>query len=56
MKYLDPHGEAQRGLWMKFREDMNSIEWSTAEQDAMVEAAKETFRAISALDDEIHAG
>jgi heme oxygenase len=56
MKYLDPHGEAQRGLWMKFREDMNSIDWSAAEQDAMVEAAKETFRAISALDDEIHAG
>lgn len=56
LKYLDPHGEAQRGLWMKFREDMNAIAWSEAEQDAMVEAAKETFRAISALDDEIHAG
>ena len=54
MKYLDPHGEAQRGLWMKFREDMNAIEWSSEEQDAMVKAAQETFDAISALDDEIH--
>lgn len=55
LKYLDPHGEAQRGLWMKFREDMNSIDWSPAEQDQMVKAAQETFDAISALDDEIHA-
>jgi heme oxygenase len=55
MKYLDPHGEAQRGLWMKFREDMNAIDWSSAEQDVMVKAAQDTFDAISALDDEIHA-
>lgn len=55
MKYLDPHGEAQRGLWMKFREDMNAIDWSPEEQDAMVKAAQDTFDAISALDDEIHA-
>ena len=54
MKYLDPHGEAQRGLWMKFREDMNAIDWSPEEQDAMVKAAQGTFDAISALDDEIH--
>jgi heme oxygenase len=55
LKYLDPHGEAQRGLWMKFREDMNAIDWSAEEQDQMVKAAQETFDAISALDDEIHA-
>lgn len=55
LKYLDPHGEAQRGLWLKFREDMNSIDWSEEEQDRMVRAAQETFDAISALDDEIHA-
>lgn len=55
MKYLDPHGEAQRGLWMKFREDMNAIDWSAEEQDVMVKAAQDTFDAISALDDEIHA-
>ena len=54
MKYLDPHGEAQRGLWMKFREDMNAIDWSPEEQDAMVKAAQGTFDAVSALDDEIH--
>jgi heme oxygenase (biliverdin-IX-beta and delta-forming) len=56
LKYLDPHGDKQRPLWLKFREDMNAIEWSDEEQDAMVEAAKDTFRAITALDDEIHEG
>lgn len=54
LRYLDPHGEAQRGLWMKFREDMNAIDWSDDEQDRMVKAAQVTFDAISALDDEIH--
>ena len=54
MKYLDPHGDAQRGLWMKFREDMNAVDWSSEEQDVMVKAAQDTFDAISALDDEIH--
>lgn len=56
LKYLDPHGEAQRGLWMKFREDMNALTWTDGEQDEMVKAAQTTFDAISALDDEIHAG
>ena len=56
LKYLDPHGEAQRGLWMKFRADMDAIAWTPAEQDSMVQAAQATFTAISSLDDEIHAG
>ena len=56
LKYLDPHGEAQRGLWMKFRADMDAIAWTPAEQDSMVKSAQATFTAISSLDDEIHAG
>jgi heme oxygenase len=56
LKYLDPHGEAQRGLWMKFRADMDAIAWTPSEQDSMVKAAQATFTAISSLDDEIHAG
>jgi len=54
--YLDPHGEAQRGLWMKFRSDMDAIPWTATEQDQMVRAAQTTFDAISSLDDAIHAG
>ena len=53
-RYLDPHGEAQRGLWMKFRSDMDAIPWTPAEQDQMVKAAQSTFDAISSLDDAIH--
>ena len=55
LQYLDPHGEAQRGLWMKFKSDMDAIAWTPAEQDSMVQAAQDTFSAISRLDDEIHA-
>ena len=55
-RYLDPHGEAQRGLWMKFRSDMDAIPWTPAEQDQMVKAAQSTFDAISSLDDAIHSG
>ena len=54
-RYLDPHGETQRGLWMKFRSDMDAIPWTPAEQDQMVKAAQTTFDAISSLDDAIHA-
>ena len=55
-RYLDPHGEGQRGLWMKFRSDMDAIPWTATEQDQMVRAAQTTFDAISSLDDAIHAG
>ena len=55
-RYLDPHREEQRGLWMKFRSDMNGIAWTPAEQEQMVQAAQATFEAISSLDDAIHAG
>jgi heme oxygenase len=55
-RYLDPHGEAQRGLWIKFRSAMDAIPWTPTEQDQMVKAAQSTFDAISSLDDAIHAG
>jgi heme oxygenase len=56
LRYLDPHGEQQRPLWMKFRADMDAINWTPIEQDQMVKAAQSTFDAISSLDDAIHAG
>jgi heme oxygenase len=56
LRYLDPHGEQQRPLWMKFRADMDAISWTPTEQDQMVKAAQATFDAISSLDDAIHAG
>ena len=56
LRYLDPHGEQQRPLWMKFRADMDSISWTPTEQDQMVKSAQSTFDAISSLDDAIQAG
>jgi heme oxygenase len=56
LRYLDPHGEQQRPLWMKFRADMDAISWTPTEKDQMVKAAQATFDAISSLDDAIHAG
>jgi heme oxygenase len=56
LRYLDPHGEQQRPLWMKFRADMDAISWTPAEQEQMIRAAQATFDAISSLDDAIHAG
>ena len=55
-RYLDPHGEEQRPLWMKFRSNMDAIAWTPNEKDLMVRAAQATFDAISSLDDAIHAG
>ena len=54
LKYLDPHGELQRELWLKFKATMDAIAWTPAEQDSMVQAAQATFASISSLDDEIH--
>jgi heme oxygenase len=56
LRYLDPHGEQQRPLWMKFRADMDAISWTPTEQDQMLKSAQSTFDAISSLDDAIHAG
>ncbi len=55
MAYLDPHGDSQRELWMRFRAAVNACEWSTAEADLMVAAAQRTFDAVSAIDDELWA-
>ncbi len=56
MLYLDPHGEAQRPIWMEFKQRMDACHFSQADQDAMVEAAKLTFDCIADLDDEMMRG
>jgi heme oxygenase len=53
LRYLDPHGAAQRQLWQDFRARMNAIEWSATEADAIVDAARATFRAVGEIDMEI---
>jgi heme oxygenase len=53
--YLDPHGEEQRARWLSFRSAVDAEEWTTPEMDAAVAMAKQTFDAISNLDDELWA-
>jgi heme oxygenase len=53
LRYLDPHGAAQRERWHGFRAAVDAEEWEAAEADAVVAAAQETFAGISAVDDEI---
>ncbi len=55
LRYLDPHGEAQRSLWQQFKGAMDTIAFTPAEEEAIVEAAQWTFDAVIQLDDEIAA-
>ena len=54
LRYLDPHGDEQRTLWREFKARMDNAGFSPTDQDAMVSAAKMTFDAVSAIDDELH--
>jgi len=55
LRYLDPHGEAQRSLWQQFKVAMDAITFAPAEEEAIVEAAQWTFDAVMQLDTEIAA-
>jgi heme oxygenase len=54
-RYLDPYGEAQRGLWAGFKDAVNAMAFTEAEQDAMVQAAKDTFNLLADVDEAIYA-
>lgn len=47
LRYLDPYGTAQRTMWARFRADLDSAALSHPEQDAVVDAAKTTFRGFT---------
>ena len=51
--YLDPHGEQQRPLWARFRQDVNQLELTPQQQDLLIATAKRTFELVSQLDDEL---
>lgn len=54
LKYLDPYGDEQRALWAAFKDDMNSVEFTPAEQDAIVGAAKAMFAGIGDLSTDLN--
>lgn len=55
LRYMDPHGDMQRELWMKFKSRMSAAPFTSEEKAAMIEAAKSTFDGIAAIDAELHA-
>ncbi|MBI1191163.1 MAG: hypothetical protein GC200_10850 [Tepidisphaera sp.] len=46
---LDPHGEAQRERWERWRRELDSQGWSEAERAKIIEAANATFDGIYEL-------
>lgn len=53
LQYLDPYGEEQRAIWMKFKDEMNAQPFSDEEKSAMIEAAKNAFTGIMRIDSSI---
>jgi heme oxygenase len=51
--YLDPYGDRQAEQWARFKIEMNAHEFGDGEEEAIVEMAKTTFEAISAVSDEV---
>jgi heme oxygenase len=52
-QYLDPHGEAQRPMWQEYRQTMNAMPFDGVDADAMEDAARHTFAAITRLSDDL---
>ena len=48
-RYLDPYGERQRAVWGAFKAELDAQNFTPAEQDAMIEAARDMFEGISAV-------
>jgi len=53
-RYLDPYGDHQRGYWQRFKDDMNAVEFTPAQRDAIVQTAGETFEGVMKLHGELH--
>jgi heme oxygenase len=53
LAYMDPHGDQQRPRWAAFKESMDAVGFPPADEDLIVRAAEETFRAITRITDEV---
>jgi heme oxygenase len=52
-RYYDPYGDSQRGLWASYKQEFDALEISDPERDAMVAAARDVFRAMSEIGDDV---
>jgi heme oxygenase len=49
LRYLDPYGERLGERWQQFRNEVNVLSCTPAQEQAIIEAAKRTFQAIHAM-------
>jgi heme oxygenase len=53
LSYFDPYGEEQSAIWAEFKTEMDGLNFDPHQQDAILDAARETFRAIADVSDEV---
>jgi len=53
LSFFDPHGRAQREYWKEFKQDLDAQPLSEADRAAILDAAKDTFRGVSAIGDDL---
>ena len=54
--YLDPYGEQQPAEWQAYRARMGALEFSPAEVERMVAAARDMFDFVGAMSDDVSGG
>jgi heme oxygenase len=53
LAYFDPYGDEQPQRWAAFKRDMDGAFFAADQEDAIIEMAKSTFRAIAEVSDEV---
>lgn len=53
LRYLDPYGDAQPQRWAEFKAEMGKVGFTDEEVCVLVDAAKEMFRAIAEIGDDL---
>lgn len=54
-RHIDPYGPAQREKWAAFKTTLDSLNFTPTERDALVETAREMFRIVMAIHDDLSA-
>ena len=55
LRYLNPYGDKQREYWMTFKNDMGTLPFSEADNERLVEAAKQMYQTVAELSDDLAA-
>lgn len=53
VSFLDPYGDRQPEFWAEFKETIDAQDFDAADVEAIIESAREMYRAISAIGDDL---